>query len=235
MGSVAPPTTTSRASFQRIVLVPSCSRVLRRSTVNMIPNAMDNYFLASTGASAALVGLIFVAISLWPTEKMREAPPAWRAVAGGSFFAFINAFFISLSALNTSVNLGWPVLAMCLLGLVNSLFLGLPLLRPNPHWKEQIRIILANRLMVFASLVVYAAEGYFGVRLLLLPDDALAVEGIAMVLMFLYALGLIRAWELLGIEQIGLRSWLNPLQQSARSEIKREDREEDRPISSDHP
>ncbi len=133
----------------------------------MIPNAMDNYFIASTGAGAALVGLIFVAISLWPREKMMEAPPTWQAVAGGSFLALFNAFFISLSALNTGVNLGWPVLAMCLIGLINSLFLGRPLLRQTPHWKEHIRIILANGLMVFASLVVFVAEGYFGLRLLL--------------------------------------------------------------------
>jgi hypothetical protein len=201
----------------------------------MIPNAMDNYFIASTGASAALVGLIFVAISLWPREKMVGAPPAWRAVAGGSFFALINAFFISLSALNTGLNLGWPVLVMCLLGLVNTLFLSLPLFRPTPDWKEHISIILANRLMVFASFAVYVAEGYFGVRLLLSPDDALAVEGIALVLAFLYALGLIRAWELLGVEQIGLRRWLNPLQRISHSESERQDREEDRSISSDHP
>jgi hypothetical protein len=201
----------------------------------MIPNAMDNYFLASAGASAALVGLIFVAISLWPREKMSGAPPAWRAVAGGSFLALINAFFVSLSALNTGLNLGWPVVAMGLIGIVNSLLLGLPLFRPTPNWKEHIPVILANRVMVFASLAVYAAEGYFGGRLLLKADDALAVEGIAIVLVVLYALGLIRAWELLGVEQIGLRSWLNPLQQLVHSESKKQDREEDTSLSSDHP
>src|SRR5712672_1055889 len=126
----------------------------------MIPNAMDNYFIASAGTSAALVGLIFVAISLWPKEKMIGAPPAWRAVAGGSFLALINAFFVSLSALNTGLNLGWPGLAMSLIGIVNSLLLGFPLFRPTPNWKEQIPVILANRLMIFASLAVYAAEGY---------------------------------------------------------------------------
>ena len=123
---------------------------------------------------------------------------------------------------------------MSLIGIVNSLLLGLPLFRPTPNWKEHIPVILANRVMVFASLAVYAAEGYFGVRLLLKPDDALAVEGIAIVLVLLYALGLIRAWELLGVEQIGLRSWLNPLQQLVHSEIKKKDREEDNSLSSDH-
>ena len=64
--------------------------------------------------------------------------------------------------------------------------------------------------------------------MLLKLDDALAVEGIAIVLIVLYAPGLIRAWELLGVEQIGLRRWLNPLQQLAPSEIKREDHKEER-------
>jgi len=125
----------------------------------MIPNAMDNYFLASAGAGAALVGLIFVAISLWPREKLIEAPPAWRAVAGGSFFALINAFFISLSALNTGLNLGWPVLAMCLIGLVNSLFLGFPLLRSTSHREEHIRIIERDKAAVLAGLTLPHSNG----------------------------------------------------------------------------
>jgi hypothetical protein len=200
----------------------------------MIPDAMDNYFIASTGASAALVGLIFVAISLWPREKMRGAPPAWRAVAGDSFFALFNAFFISLNALNTGLNLGWTVLVMCLLGIVNILWFGLPLFKPTPDWNEHLSVILVNGFFIFISLAVYLAEGYFGVRLLLKRDDALAVEGIAIVLVLLYALGLIRAWELLGIEQTGLRRWLNPLQQFTDSQIKQEDHEEGRSISNDH-
>lgn len=122
---------------------------------------------------------------------------------------------------------------MCLLGISSSLLLGLPLLKPTPDWKAHPRVILANRLMVFSSLAVYLAEGYFGVRLLLNRDDALAVEGIAIVLVLLYALGLIRAWELSGIEQSGLLRWLNPLQQFTRSEIKREDHEEESSTSSE--
>ncbi|HYB02002.1 MAG TPA: hypothetical protein VED37_17405 [Ktedonobacteraceae bacterium] len=200
----------------------------------MIPDSMDNYFIASTGASAALVGLLFVSISLWPREKMRSAPRAWRAVAGGSFFAFVNVFLISLSALITGFHLGWLVLVIGLLGIGNSLLLGLPLLRPTPDWKEHSSVLLANLVMVFYGLALYLAEVYFGIRLLLVPADALAVEGIAQVLLLLYALGLIRAWELLGIEQIGPRKWLNPLQVLSRSEIKQEDHEEGRSISNDH-
>lgn len=127
----------------------------------MIPKTMDNYFLASTGASAALVRLIFVAISLWPREKVGGAPPNWLAVGGGSFFALFNVFFISLNALNPGLNLGWPVLMLCLLGIVNSVF-SVYLLQDTFSEERTSPAILANRLMIFTSLAVYAAEGYFG-------------------------------------------------------------------------
>ena len=91
--------------------------------------AQINFFLASAGTGAALVGLTFVAISLWPKEKVVGATPACRAVAGSSFFPFFNAFLVSLSALITGLNLGWPVLALSLIGVNNSLLLGLPLCR----------------------------------------------------------------------------------------------------------
>jgi hypothetical protein len=194
----------------------------------MIPPAMGMYFSASAGASATLVGLIFVAVSLWPREKMLHAPPTWRAVAGGAFGALLNAFFVSLFALNTLLNLGWTALTLCLLGLANTLYLGVPLLRSIPDWGKQIRAVVASSAMILASLVVQVLEGYFGVRLVLRPDDTFAVGGIAIVLAALYALGLIRAWELLGIEQIGLRGVLNPLQQSVASGSASEARGEDR-------
>jgi hypothetical protein len=55
-------------------------------------------------------------------------------------------------------------------------------------------------------------KGYFGIRLLLAPHDTAPVEGVTIVLMFTYGLGIVCAWELIGIDQLGVRRWLNPLQ-----------------------
>lgn len=192
----------------------------------MIPQAMDAYFVASAGAAATLVGLIFVAISLWPREKMLHAPPTWRAVAGGSFFALLNVFFVSLFALNTGMNVGWTAVTLCLVGLANSLYLGVPLLRSISDWRKQVRAGVAASVMVLVSLVVYIVEGYFGAWLLLRPDDTFAVHGLTIVLAAIIALGLIRAWELMGIEQIGLRKVLNPLQQTPFAGDEPEERED---------
>jgi hypothetical protein len=200
----------------------------------MIPQTMDTYFVASAGAAATLVGLIFVAISLWPREKMLHVPPTWRAVAGGSFFALLNAFFVSLFALNHGLNVGWTALTLGLLGLANTLYLGVPLLRSITDWRKQVRIGIAASVTVLASLIVYVTEGYFGVRLLLQSDDTFAVQGIAIVLAALYVIALSRAWELLGIEQIGLRRVLNPLQQSTLSGNEPDEREDDRHSEGSH-
>jgi hypothetical protein len=63
---------------------------------------------------------------------------------------------------------------------------------------------------------------YFVGCLLFVPADTSAVEGIAIVLLLVYALGLIRAWELLGIEQLGLRKWLNLLGPQAHAALRDE-------------
>jgi hypothetical protein len=61
----------------------------------VVPPEFLNFFTASTGAGAALVGLLFVAVSLAPEQIVTlQAPVERQAVAGSAFTALINAFFI---------------------------------------------------------------------------------------------------------------------------------------------
>src|SRR5258708_30910961 len=56
---------------------------------SMVPEAFHDYFIASTGAGAALVGLLFVAVSIAPERTvMRSAPAERRAVALSAYTAF---------------------------------------------------------------------------------------------------------------------------------------------------
>lgn len=74
---------------------------------SMVPEAFHDYFIASTGAGAALVGLLFVAISIAPERTvMRSAPVERRAVALSAYTALLNAFFLSMVALLPQTNLG---------------------------------------------------------------------------------------------------------------------------------
>src|SRR5258706_4933834 len=66
----------------------------------VVPPEFANFFIASAGAGAALVGLLFVAVSIAPEQLVtRRAPMERQAVAGSAFTALMNAFFISLVAL----------------------------------------------------------------------------------------------------------------------------------------
>jgi hypothetical protein len=74
-------------------------------------------------------------------------------------------------------------------------------------WRHLLRV--AGLSLVAA--VVYAAEALLGLCLLLRPEDEAAFGWLAAVVS-LYALGILRAWTLLGDPQHGWSGWLNPLQ-----------------------
>src|SRR6266699_1229531 len=82
----------------------------------VVPPEFANFFIASAGA--ALVGLLFVAVSIAPEQMVtRRAPMERPAVAGSAFTALMNAFFISLVALIPHFNVGFvivPFISLCL-------------------------------------------------------------------------------------------------------------------------
>ena len=93
----------------------------------MVPSTFNNFFVASAGAGGALVGLIFVAVSIAPEHIVQASAPVERqAVAASSFTALVNAFFISLGAL-IPFNPSLIVLMLSTLGFLNSLYLIRPL------------------------------------------------------------------------------------------------------------
>lgn len=174
----------------------------------MIPPAFTNFFIASASAGAALVGLLFVAISIAPEHTvMVGAPLARQAVATNAFASLLNAFFISLGALIPTANLGWVTLIMGLTGMSGSLTLGWNLLRHRQRWQSVFR----NALLLIGSLVVYGFELYIALDLIKIPQDTGAVLALTQLLLVVYGLGLLRAWELLGARRYGLFSWLSPL------------------------
>ena len=175
----------------------------------MVPPEFANFFIASTGAGAALVGLLFVAVSLAPEQIVtRRAPVERRAVAGSAFTALINAFFISLVALIPHFNFGTLIVPISSLSLLTSLFQAWSLLRPRKGWQSFLR----RAMLVCLSLGLYGLELRNGVGLITHPTQVGFVYGLLFVLLGIFVLGLTRAWELLGAHRYGLGGWLNPLQ-----------------------
>ena len=173
----------------------------------MVPPELSNYFLATAGAGAALIGLLFVAVSIAPEHIVaRNAPIERQAVAASTFTALLNAFFVSLGALIPG-SLGWVTLLMSSVGLLNSLTLGGHLLRLPKNWQNFFRRVF----LILMSLAIYGAEFYYALRLTITPSAVSSAYTLAALLLAVYGVGLIRAWELLGVNRFGLLSWLNPL------------------------
>lgn len=59
--------------------------------------------------------------------------------------------------------------------------------------------------------MLYGFELSYGVLLLRAPNDPLPIYNIATILVVIYFLGLLRAWQLLGAPRFGISDWLNPL------------------------
>ena len=184
---------------------------------------LTSFFSASVGAGAALIGLIFVAVSIAPERTvMAGAPLERQAVAASAYSALINAFFISLFGLIPGTGLGWITLTMGLLGLWSMLFLGWSLLKHPRGWRSAVRRFL----LILVSMVVYGYELYVAVILIKAPSDPYGTYTLATLVGIAYGLGLVRAWQLLGARRFNLANWLNPLK-----DVDAQQGEEEREVS----
>ena len=180
----------------------------------MVPASYATYFLGSTGASAALIGLLFVAIAVAPERIFgRQGTVERRARATSAFTALLDAFFVSLVALIPKTNLGYTAFVMGVIGLLNTLSVS------RHFWEERVPWHSARPVILLAgSLVVYVWELWFAVSLLGQPRGANAIEGLAYLLLGAYALGVARAWELLGAEPEGLFTFFSLRHERIQSE-----------------
>ena len=153
----------------------------------MVPDDFLGYFTAAAAAAGALIGLLFVSISLRPdTVFGGRAAADGRALAGSAFTALVNAFFVSLLALMPQDNLGYPA---AILG-GYSLFRTLQL-----HWRIGRRDL--HLMSLILSSCTYLGQLITGVLLVARPHDSSLVYTVAYLLIASFSLALIRAWALL--------------------------------------
>jgi hypothetical protein len=174
----------------------------------MVPSDYINFFTTAATTGGALIGLLFVAISLAPERTVLvSAPLEARIVSGGTFTAMLNAFFISLGALLPHTNIGWFAIVWSIIGIVNSLTQARAFLSPWPSWQN----VLRRTWLTVLSLCLYIIELVCSVQLLFSPTNETPVFYLGLSVLIIYAIALLRAWELLGVQRTGLMAWLNPL------------------------
>jgi hypothetical protein len=171
-------------------------------------NDFTSFFVASAGAGAALVGLLFVAISVNPDRNAGpSAPPERQAVSASAFTALINAFFVSLAALISNGILGGVAMAVSAVSIIATLRLIPDLFPPQ----LSMRVYLRHAGFLSIGLLVYGLQFYDGFQYNRYPNAIGWSYAIAYLLLGIYATGLTRAWQLLGAKRRGVLSWFSPL------------------------
>ncbi len=168
--------------------------------VLLVLGPYENFFIASSGASAAILGLLFVAVTVANTDDADLKTRERRTVlAGSAFLALIDAFFVSILALTGgAVVFGLSSLALAIVGL-----LGTSRLIPRAWRAGNFSRGFATRKLniVFAAISAGGYSVQLGLAAALVANDRSSVlqRALVLVVVCLYGSALGRAWEVMGI------------------------------------
>ncbi len=158
-----------------------------------VPEEFHDFFVASAGVSGALIGLLFVASAVAPERIVQSsAPIRAQESAAGAYLVLINTLFVALAALIPANSLAVVVPLMACVGIIGTVvFAGITILevrRPGLRW-------IWHRLL---SLGFFVWQLVLGIQLASGNTDTAVLATLASLSLAFYAIGITRAWQLLG-------------------------------------
>jgi hypothetical protein len=163
-----------------------------------------SFFIASAGASAAILGLLVVAVSVVNADDSDPTTRENRTVlAGSAFVALVDIFIVSIVALTGgSVVFGLSSLAMAAVGLLATRRL-VPRAKRAGNFARGFRTRKLN--IAFASISAggYSVQLVLAAALLANTQSAALQRALVLVIVALYGSALGRAWEVTGITRRG--------------------------------
>ncbi len=153
----------------------------------MVPDSYVAYFTGTATAAGALIGLLFVAITLRPEAVGADHGVAHGVLlAGSAFTALVNGFFVSLVALVPDTDLGTGAAILGGLSLAWTARLHLTSRSTESNW-----------VLFSASICAYLAQVGVGIALNLHQHRTGLVEAVAYLVMGSLSVALARAWSLI--------------------------------------
>jgi hypothetical protein len=165
------------------------------------PESFHDFFVATAGVAGALIGLLFVALSIVQDRLTGpEAAQAHRIRALAALTSFTNALSVSMFALIPGAGIGGTAAVVAIVGLVFVAASVLSVLRvraQQPTAPREVTFLLGIAVMCVLQL-------WFGIRSV--RDDSVeAARGIAILVGVCFFVGIERSWELIGAPSIRLR------------------------------
>ncbi len=168
----------------------------------MVPASFHDFFTASATVAGALIGLLFVAVSVSP-EKLAGggANAVHQARAAAAFSALVNTLVIALVALLPGTSLGDAALGLAIAGMATTVALFTLLYGARRH---QLRRHDVSMLVILLALYGFQLNNAVGMGSGLHQTGRDSVQGLISIGFFLF--GIARAWQIAGARNLRLLS-----------------------------
>jgi hypothetical protein len=160
----------------------------------MIPGDYRDMLVAIATTAGALTGLLFVALSVAPRRQRDLGPRVIRQIrAAAALLAFSNALSVSLFSLVPGTNIGYPSIALGVIGVAFTAAAMRSILT-SPATADQKRAQLG---LITLLLLIFGTELIAGIIALTGPISH-PPNAIGYALASSLIVGISRAWELVG-------------------------------------
>jgi hypothetical protein len=193
--------------------------------VPMTTASAHEFFVATASVAGALIGLLFVAVSV--ASESISGPDlsevhALRAAA--SLTAFTNALTVSLFALVPGFDSGIPAISVACAGI---LFVAGGLVRALRAGRAK-QVHLRDVSFLAGLLGVFVIQLIAGIGLERSAHDTGDVQALCVLVIVCFLIGIERAWELVGGPQVGIFHELGAMLGGRKERERTGDGEEDR-------
>ena len=160
----------------------------------------ESFFITSAGASAAILGLLVVAVSVVNADDANPTTRELRTVlAGSAFVALVDIFIVSIVPLTGgSLVFALSSLAMAIIGLLATRRL-IPRAKRAGNFSNGFRARQLNLAFASISVGAYSAQLALAIALLANTQSAVLQHALVLVIVALYGSALGRAWVVTGI------------------------------------